>query len=107
MNGNAVAIGVVVTQAVGDPHFRRVFYVGRGREVQLKARGQHSDDLLAELPVRQHHMPEDGGIEAIPALEVSVTKNGHGGKLGRRGSWWSSWRGRGGLRHSVGFGEIA
>src|SRR5713226_1387979 len=87
MNGNAVSIGVVVTQAVRDPHFRHRFYVCRGREVQLKAGRQHAYNLGAKRSGGNHHLPKGTGIEAIAPLEVFVTEDGHDGKRGRR---WDS-----------------
>src|SRR6266446_3140690 len=108
MNRNAVSIGVVVAEAVREPHFRDRFYVCRGREVQLKAGRQHAGNLGAKWSAGDEHLSEDIGIEAVAALEVFVTENGHDGKRGRRwgsrlgSGQWSGW-----LWHSVGVREIA
>src|ERR1700685_950341 len=100
MNGNTIAIGAVVSQAVCDPNFRNGFYVCYGREVQLKAWRQHSDDLRAERPVR-HRVSKHGGIQAVAPLEVFVTKDGHDGQAGRWGSRLDSTGRRIRLRYSV------
>src|SRR6266480_1536931 len=102
MNGNAVSIGVVIAEAVGEPNFWDRFYVCRGREVQLKAGCQHAHNLGAKWSVGNHHVSEDAGIEAVATLEVFVTEDGHDGKRGRRwGSRLGYARRWGRLRQSV------
>src|SRR5882762_4975565 len=102
MNGNAVSIGVVIAEAVREPHFRDRFYVCRRREIQLKAGRQHADNLGSKWSVGNHHLSKDTGIEAVAALEVFVTDEGHDGKRERR---WGSRLGYrwGRLWQSVGF----
>ena len=105
MNGNGIAIGAVVTQAVGDPDFRIGFYVCYGRKVQLKVRRQHSDDLRAEWPVR-HRVSKHRGIKTVAPLEVFVAKDGDDGQAGSWGFGLDSARRRIRLWYPVRICEI-
>jgi hypothetical protein len=68
MKGDAVAIGVVVAEAIGNPHFEDRLDVGGRGKVQLEVGCEDSDDLQALRAVGHHGISQNGGIEAEAAL---------------------------------------